>query len=200
MSQDINIGAISEALNNKADIDLNNTDFRKLENNNNVLSWDGQNVITYAGIIAAFAGTTPPTGWLKCDGSAVSRTTYAALFAVIGTTYGAGNSSTTFNLPNLIGRVPFGMTSEYIGQSSNGVLPNITGKLANYAIQGTDASGAFAAVDTVSSSAYDSSNHSRQASNASFDASRSNSIYGNGWYSGARVVPASIGMTYCIKY
>lgn len=54
---------------------------------------------------------TAPTGWLICDGSAVSRTTYADLFAVIGTTYGAGDSSTTFNLPDFQGRVPAGKSS-----------------------------------------------------------------------------------------
>jgi microcystin-dependent protein len=48
------------------------------------------------------------TGWLLCDGSAVSRTTYAALFAGIGTTYGVGDGSTTFNLPDMQGRVPVG--------------------------------------------------------------------------------------------
>lgn len=52
--------------------------------------------------------TTLPTGWLVCDGSAISRTTYASLYLVIGTTYGAGDGSTTFNLPNLKGRVPVG--------------------------------------------------------------------------------------------
>lgn len=46
------------------------------------------------------ATDTAPTGWLKCDGSAVSRTIYADLFAVIGTTYGAGDGVTTFNIPN----------------------------------------------------------------------------------------------------
>lgn len=51
---------------------------------------------------------TPPPGWLLCDGAAISRTTYAALFAVIGTLYGAGDGSTTFNLPNMQGRVPVG--------------------------------------------------------------------------------------------
>ena len=51
---------------------------------------------------------TAPTGWLLCDGSAVSRSTYAALFAVIGTTYGSGDGSTTFNLPSLKGKVPVG--------------------------------------------------------------------------------------------
>lgn len=52
------------------------------------------------GAIAAFGGDTAPTGWLICDGSAVSRITYADLFAVIGTKYGSGDGSTTFNLPD----------------------------------------------------------------------------------------------------
>jgi len=62
------------------------------------------------GMISPFAGSsaTVPTGWLLCDGTTKSRTTYAALFAVIGTTYGAGDGSTTFNLPDLLGRVPMG--------------------------------------------------------------------------------------------
>lgn len=62
------------------------------------------------GVIQMFAGNSGsvPTGWLLCDGSAVSRTTYANLFAVIGTTFGAGNGSTTFNLPNFNNRFPYG--------------------------------------------------------------------------------------------
>jgi microcystin-dependent protein len=55
-----------------------------------------------------FAGTTSPDNWLLCSGQAVSRTTYAALFAIIGTTYGVGDGSTTFNLPDLRGRTPVG--------------------------------------------------------------------------------------------
>lgn len=66
------------------------------------------NTNTPAGLITAYAGSTAPTGWLICDGSAVSRTTYANLFTAIGTTYGTGDGSTTFNLPNLKGRVPVG--------------------------------------------------------------------------------------------
>ena len=61
-----------------------------------------------AGVISMYGATTPPKGWLVCNGQAVSRTTYSALFAAIGTTYGSGNGSTTFNLPNLKGRVPVG--------------------------------------------------------------------------------------------
>lgn len=55
------------------------------------------------GTIAYFGANTPPGTWLECDGSAVSRTTYADLFAEIGTTFGTGDGSTTFNLPDLRG-------------------------------------------------------------------------------------------------
>ena len=60
------------------------------------------------GEIAMWSTNTAPTGWLLCDGSAVSRSTYSALFAIIGTTYGAGNGSTTFGIPNLLGKFPVG--------------------------------------------------------------------------------------------
>lgn len=60
------------------------------------------------GAMLDFAGAAAPSGWLLCDGAAVSRTTYAALFAIVGTTYGGGNGSTTFNLPDLRGRVTAG--------------------------------------------------------------------------------------------
>ena len=61
-----------------------------------------------AGTVAMWAGGDPPRGWFNCYGGAVSRTTYAALFAVIGTTYGAGDGSTTFNVPNMSARFPLG--------------------------------------------------------------------------------------------
>jgi microcystin-dependent protein len=60
------------------------------------------------GAVLDFAGNTPPAGYLLCDGSAVSRTTYSTLFGVIGTTWGAGNGTTTFNLPDLRRRVTVG--------------------------------------------------------------------------------------------
>lgn len=60
------------------------------------------------GTVVMHAASTPPAGWLRCDGSAVSRTLYAGLFDVIGTTYGAGDGSTTFALPDLTGRVAIG--------------------------------------------------------------------------------------------
>jgi len=61
------------------------------------------------GLTVAYAGTTAPSGWLLCDGSAVSRSTYSDLFNVIGTTYGSGDGSTTFNLPDLRGRFAVGL-------------------------------------------------------------------------------------------
>jgi microcystin-dependent protein len=63
------------------------------------------------GSIMSTALVTAPSGWLLCDGAAVSRTTYANLFGVIGTTYGAGNGTTTFNVPDLRGRVAVGRNS-----------------------------------------------------------------------------------------
>lgn len=62
-----------------------------------------------AGIYMPFGGTSVPSGgWLECNGQAVSRTTYADLFTAISTNYGSGDGSTTFNVPNLTGRVPVG--------------------------------------------------------------------------------------------
>lgn len=75
-----------------------------------------------AGVMAPFAGTAAPAGYLACDGSAVSRTTYAALYAAIGTTYGAGDGSTTFNLPDLERRAIVGA-----GGTATSVLGNTVG-------------------------------------------------------------------------
>jgi microcystin-dependent protein len=60
------------------------------------------------GIIVAYGGSTAPTGWLLCYGQEISRTTYATLYTIMGTTYGSGNGSTTFNLPDLRGRAAIG--------------------------------------------------------------------------------------------
>ena len=73
------------------------------------------------GCVMPFAATNAPDGWIACTGVAVSRQTYAALFAVIGTTYGAGDGSTTFNVPDLRGRSMFG----FIG-STNGLITTAT--------------------------------------------------------------------------
>jgi len=73
---------------------------------------NGTNLQTVpTGTVSAFAGSSAPTGYLLCDGTAVNRTTYAALFGVISDTYGVGDGSTTFNLPDLRGRVIAGIDS-----------------------------------------------------------------------------------------
>jgi microcystin-dependent protein len=81
------------------------------------ISFSGQSGITFpngslqeqaatlpSGLVMYFANSTTPSGWLQCDGSAISRTTYASLFTAIGVLYGAGNGSTTFNLPDARGQ------------------------------------------------------------------------------------------------
>lgn len=67
-----------------------------------VVSIASRNSTVPAGMMMDFGGTSAPTGWLACDGQQASRTTYADLFAAIGTTWGSGDGSTTFNVPNLI--------------------------------------------------------------------------------------------------
>ena len=69
----------------------------------------GATTTSPAGSVIAFAGSSAPTDWLLCYGQAVSRTTYATLFAVISTTYGVGDGTTTFNLPDLRGRTVAGV-------------------------------------------------------------------------------------------
>ncbi len=63
-----------------------------------------------AGVMVPFAGSSAPSGWLLCNGQAVSRTTYASLFAAIGTLYGPGDGIATFNLPTMNDRVPVGIS------------------------------------------------------------------------------------------
>ena len=69
------------------------------------------NIAIPVGTVIWSANPAVPSGYLPCNGAAVGRATYPELFAAIGTTYGSGDGSTTFNLPNLIGKVPWGSTS-----------------------------------------------------------------------------------------
>lgn len=150
------------------------------------------------GAVVAFAGNTTPQGWLLCDGSAVSRTTYASLYACIGTTYGAGNGSTTFNLPNLVDKFVEG--SATAGTVKSAGLPNITGNSSNQSGAlnvPNESSGAFA--DTRASTvalAGTSDGYYGYGRVLSIDASRSSSIYGNS----TTVQPPALTMRYIIKY
>ncbi len=84
-------------------------DTRSITERVNVLIRDYNTVLGVpAGCVMPYAGATAPDGWLLCHGQAVSRTTYADLFGAIGTAYGPGDGSTTFNLPDMRGRVAAG--------------------------------------------------------------------------------------------
>ena len=78
------------------------------------------------GTINMWPTTSAPTGYLLCAGSAISRTTYAALFAIIGTTFGVGDGTTTFNLPNYTNRMPYGTTVGATGGSADAVVVSHT--------------------------------------------------------------------------
>lgn len=81
---------------------------------------NGTNLQTVpTGTVSAFASSAAPTGYALCDGSAVNRTAQAALFSVIGTTYGIGDGSTTFNLPDLRGRVVAGLGESLLGATAD---------------------------------------------------------------------------------
>lgn len=80
-----------------------------------------------AGVITDYAGSSAPSGWLLCYGQAISRSTYADLFTAIGTTFGIGDGSTTFNLPDYRGRVAAG--KDNMGGSSADRLTNQSGGL-----------------------------------------------------------------------
>lgn len=77
------------------------------------------------GAMQPYAGSTAPTGWLLCDGTAISRTTYANLFSVIGTTYGSGDGSSTFNLPDLRQRFVMGVAASGTGNALGATGGNI---------------------------------------------------------------------------
>jgi len=80
-----------------------------------------------SGVVSPYAGATAPSGWLLCYGQAIDRTTYAALFTAISTTYGSGDGSTTFNVPDLRGRVVAGQDD--MGGTSANRLTDQTGGL-----------------------------------------------------------------------
>ena len=143
-----------------------------------------------------FAGSQAPAGFLVCNGGEISRTTYSALFAVIGTTYGSGDGSTTFNLPNLTDRFLQGSTTS--GTVKDAGLPNISGLVdLRYPAMSNPRGGALSwdyTNEQYSVLAQDIA--TRVSERITFDASRSNSIYGNS----ATVQPPALTCLICIKY
>ncbi len=158
------------------------------------------------GSIQAYGGATAPWGWLLCQGQAVSRATYAELFGVIGTSFGAGDGSTTFNVPDLRGKTTFGVSSSSselpsVGRTTNGAIPNITGTVhpgnADVYTGIFSASGAFSPTSQGQANTIFNVNAQLKTTNhsASFDASRSSSLY----KTTSSVIPASVGVNYIIK-
>ena len=102
-----------------------------------LLNTDDLSGMVPSGAVLYFAGQTAPAGWLKANGAAVSRTAYAALFAAIGTTYGAGDGSTTFNLPDLRGEFMRGWDDgrgidhgRAFGSAQGDAIRNISGSIS----------------------------------------------------------------------
>lgn len=123
--------AIIEAVGPDADIDIDLVP----KGNGSILFNGSAPLFVPTGSVIPFAGTSAPTGWLLSFGQAVSRTTYADLFAVIGTTYGTGDGSTTFNLPDLRGRVAAGQDD--MGGTSANRLTGLTGGVDGDVLGGT---------------------------------------------------------------
>lgn len=150
------------------------------------------------GEVRAFAGITKPSGWLICDGSAISRTSYAALFNVIGITYGEGDGTTTFNLPNLIDK--FIQGSNTAGTEKTAGLPDMTGALSQAVLRkaGFNKSGVFNGTTKIGDYWDSNKGDSFQGDRYQIDfkASNSNSIYGNS----TTVQPPALTMMYIIKY
>ena len=144
------------------------------------------------GTIIPFAGATIPAGYLLCNGVAVSRTSYAALFGVISTLYGTGDGTTTFNLPDLRDRFLEGAGTNALASYLEAGLPNITGHVVTP--QFTESSGAF----TLSGTGYDlsSSGLRRDKVIANFDASLVNAVYSKS----NTVQPNASVVQYLIKY
>jgi microcystin-dependent protein len=158
------------------------------------------NMLVPSGAVMAFAMNSAPTGWLAANGAAVSRTTYSNLFSTIGTTYGAGDGSTTFNLPNLSGIFVRGSGSQTIGGVSysrsfstneNDALQNITGTVGEFdaAFGTTVNTGAFTTTQTTKTTG---GGGSGKYLTADFDASRVART-------STETRPANIALLYCIK-
>lgn len=148
------------------------------------------------GEIFFFAKSTPPEHALACDGAAVSRAAYPELFGAIGTTFGSGDGSTTFNLPDLRGRWMMGADAERAaGEEVAEGLPNITGEVsAIYANTRGQYNGALYMI--AISSGTEMTTPGDGSVGLGFNAHNSNAIYG----AQSHVTPASVAVLPCIVY
>ena len=132
-------------------------------------------------------------GWLLCNGQAVSRTIYQELFATIGTTYGNGDGTTTFNVPDYRGKfLQMVSGSQTIGTELEAGLPNITGNFT-YNAEIVNVTECFYDGGQAN---YSGGRTNKGISTVYFDASRSSSIYGNA----TTVQPPAFTVNYFIKF
>ena len=152
------------------------------------------------GVILPFGGSTVPEGFLLCNGAAISRTTYAKLFAAIGTLYGAGDGATTFNLPDMRDRFAEGAGTYSVGTAVEAGLPNIIGTSAYCYCWGAGVVSTGALKDSkMSNKASMVSGHNPEAYELlaiDFNAKNSNQIY----HTDSTVQPRSLVFNYIIKY
>lgn len=144
------------------------------------------------GTILSYASATLPNGFLVCDGSEVSKTTYADLFEVIGDTYGTATDTSKFKLPDLRDKFVQGANGN-LGTSKDAGLPNITGKFYHDTNAKAGLSGAFTYEGTGRQNLMNDS--PTNSGLITFDASKSNAIYGNS----DTVQPPSVCLTFIIK-
>ena len=151
------------------------------------------------GTVQLYAGASIPTGYLLCNGAAVSRNTYADLFAAIGTIYGAGDGSTTFNLPDFRDRYAIGANTNALGTKVAEQLPNITGLFdiydANgYAMRGYGTGAVYCTEGSYRQPAITS------GSGSGMNAFNINSAYSNSIYTDSgHVYPLSLALNFIIK-
>ena len=147
------------------------------------------------GTVEYFAMPTPPAGYLKADGRAVGRETYAELYAAIGTTFGEGDGQTSFTLPDLIDR--FAQGSNMPGQKVEAGLPNVTGGVSiqglTYGFDGNSTGALFYKDNRAQNGAAQNAENAR--ADIGIDLSRSNPIYGKS----NTVQPPALTLLACIK-
>lgn len=140
--------------------------------------------------------TNSKEGYLLCNGAAVSRTTYAALFAKIGTNFGAGDGSKTFNLPDFRDRTFWGANSNLMSVIEAG-LPNIAGRIPVLTYRSTPTvTGPFGNFSLAQYSMEGAGNAPTYGMELDFDAKKANAVYGKS----KTVQPSAIGVNILIKY
>lgn len=149
------------------------------------------------GFIGLWGDTTVPSGWLLCNGAAVSRITYAGLFAKVGTRYGAGDGSTTFNVPDMRDRYPIGVGTNALAAKIAEQLPNITGSAERNIVDNVTSiySGALAITSPERVMQFTSGGNTMKRTTLQFNASNSNSIYTDS----GKVYPLSLALNFIIK-